>query len=87
MNKGDNLSIAIILDGNRRYAEKRGLKPWQGHKFGAEKIKDLLKWCRELCIKELTLYTFSTDNFNRSEQEKKVLFLLFKESIRKLKND
>lgn len=87
MSKDNNLSIAIILDGNRRYAKKQGLKSWQGHKFGAEKVKDILKWCQELGIKELTLYTFSTDNFNRPEQEKKVLFSLFKENIKNLKND
>ena len=79
--------IAIILDGNRRFAKKQGLKPWLGHKFGADKIKEISKWCRELGIKELTLYAFSIDNFNRSEQEKKVLFSLFEESIKKLKND
>jgi|TARA_B100001971_G_C18259112_1_gene584984 tritrans,polycis-undecaprenyl-diphosphate synthase [geranylgeranyl-diphosphate specific] len=80
-------SIAIILDGNRRYARKRSLKPWQGHKFGAEKVKDILKWCQELGIKELTLYTFSMDNFKRAEKEKKALFVLFKQNIKKLKND
>jgi len=87
MDKGNNLSVAIVLDGNRRYGKKQGLKPWKGHKFGVDKVKDLLKWCQELGIKELTLYTFSIDNFNRSEQEKKVLFVLFKENIRKLKDD
>tara|TARA_Y100000310_G_scaffold333732_1_gene411871 strand:+ start:1463 stop:2158 length:696 start_codon:yes stop_codon:yes gene_type:complete len=85
MDKG--LSIAIILDGNRRYAKKQGLKPWQGHKFGVDKVKDFLKWCQELGVKELTLYTFSIDNFNRTEQEKKALFLLFEENIKKLKED
>ena len=80
-------SIAIILDGNRRYARKRSLKPWQGHKFGAEKVKDILKWCQELGIKALTLYTFSMDNFKRAEKEKKALFVLFKQNIKKLKND
>jgi|MGYP001177148079 tritrans,polycis-undecaprenyl-diphosphate synthase [geranylgeranyl-diphosphate specific] len=79
--------IAVILDGNRRFAKKQGLKPWLGHKFGADKIKEISKWCRELGIKELTLYAFSIDNFDRSKQEKKVLFSLFEESIKKLKND
>jgi len=83
----NNLSIAIILDGNRRYAKKRGLKSWRGHEFGSEKIKELLKWCQELGIKELTLYTFSIDNFDRPQREKKTLFLLFEENIKKLKND
>lgn len=79
--------IAIILDGNRRYAGKKGLSPWEGHKYGAEKIKELLEWCREFGIKELTLYTFSMDNFNRPEKEKKALFTLFQQNIKKLKNN
>jgi len=87
MDKDDNLSIAIILDGNRRYAKKQGLKPWKGHNFGVEKVKNLLEWCQELEVKELTLYSFSMDNFQRPENEKKILFLLFKENIKKLKND
>ena len=87
MDKDRDLSIAIILDGNRRYAKKQSLKPWRGHKFGAEKVKDLLKWCQEVGIKELTLYSFSIDNFNRTEEEKKVLFSLFKGNIKKLKDD
>ena len=87
MDRNNKLHVAIVLDGNRRYAKKQSLKAWQGHKFGADKVKDLLKWCQELGIKELTLYTFSIDNFDRSEQEKKVLFALFKENIGKLKDD
>jgi tritrans,polycis-undecaprenyl-diphosphate synthase [geranylgeranyl-diphosphate specific] len=79
--------ISIILDGNRRYAIKKGLKPWQGHKFGGKKVEELLKWCNELGIKELTLYSFSVDNFNRPEREKRVLFNLFLENVKKLKND
>jgi len=80
-------SVAIILDGNRRYAIKKGIKPWQGHHFGGEKVEKLLQWCQELGINELTLYSFSMDNFNRTGKEKKVLFSLFKKNIEKLKND
>ena len=80
------LHIAIILDGNRRYAKKLGLSPWEGHKFGAEKIKDILKWCQELGVEELTLYTFSVDNFKRPEAEKKAIFELFMKNISGMKN-
>ena len=80
------LHIAIILDGNRRYAKKLGLSPWEGHKFGAEKIKDILKWCQELGVEELTLYTFSVDNFKRPEIEKKAIFELFMKNISGMKN-
>ncbi len=87
MENNNSLHVAIILDGNRRYAKKKGLKPWEGHKLGAENVKELLKWCKELNVKELTLYSFSMDNFNRPDNEKEELFELFKKSIKKLKND
>ncbi|MBW2976040.1 di-trans,poly-cis-decaprenylcistransferase [Candidatus Woesearchaeota archaeon] len=82
MEQGKNPEhIAVILDGNRRYARKKGLNPWDGHRLGADKVKDILQWCRDLGIKELTLYTFSVDNFNRPEQEKNAIFAVFKKGI------
>ena len=57
--------VAIILDGNRRFARKKGLMPWQGHRFGVKKVEDIINWCNELGVKELTLYSFSLDNFKR----------------------
>src|SRR3989339_331528 len=80
------LHIAIILDGNRRYAKKLGLSPWEGHKFGAEKIKDILKWCQELGVEELTLYTFSVNNLKRLELEKRAIFELLIKNIPEIKN-
>ena len=79
--------IAIILDGNRRYARKKGMQPWKGHNFGAKKVEDMLKWCRDLGIKELTLYSFSMDNFKRPEKEKKAIFRLFKKNFERLEKD
>ena len=79
--------VAIILDGNRRYGKKIGLSPWQGHEFGAKNIEQLISWCIELGIKELTLYSFSLDNFKRPSIEKNALFGLFKENIKKLQKD
>ncbi len=73
--------IAIVLDGNRRYAKKLGLKPWKGHEFGIKKLEQLLEWCRELGIKELTLFSFSTENFKRSKKEKDFLFGIFKKEF------
>jgi len=70
--------IAIILDGNRRYAKKHHLPTIKGHEKGFNKIKDLLKWAVELKIKELTLYCFSTENFNRKKSEVDYLFNLFR---------
>ncbi|MBI2661482.1 di-trans,poly-cis-decaprenylcistransferase, partial [Candidatus Woesearchaeota archaeon] len=78
--------IAIILDGNRRYAKSKGLDPWKGHEAGAEKIRDLLQWCKEFGVKELTLYTFSTENFNRSKIEVDFLMNLLKKEFHRLKD-
>ena len=76
--------IAIILDGNRRFARKLGLQPWQGHEFGLRKLEELFKWCMELGIKELTLYCFSTENFQRAKNEISYLFGLFWKEFRKV---
>lgn len=73
--------IAIILDGNRRFAKKMGFKPWKGHEHGIKKLEELFGWCMELGIKELTLYSFSTENFKRSGQEIDFLFKLFKQKF------
>ena len=80
-------SVAIILDGNRRYAKKLGIKPWKGHEYGMKKLEELFKWCQELGIKELTLYSFSTENFNRTKQEISFLFNLFKKKFYEIKNN
>ncbi|MGD8565798.1 MAG: polyprenyl diphosphate synthase [Candidatus Bathyarchaeota archaeon] len=61
--------IAIILDGNRRWAHVKTLNPWSGHEKGAAKVKQLLDWCLELGVKSTTLYAFSTENFLRSKEE------------------
>lgn len=76
--------IAIILDGNRRWAKQHGLRPWHGHHYGKEKLKQLLKWCAELKIKQLTLYCFSMQNFSRSTIEVKMLMSLIKKGIEEI---
>src|SRR3989344_114602 len=78
--------IAIILDGNRRYARKLGLRSWKGHEIGLKKLEDLFKWCIELGIKELTLYCFSTENFKRAKNEVNYLFNLFWKEFEKMKS-
>lgn len=78
--------IAIILDGNRRFAKKLGLKPWLGHEYGVKKLNQFLEWCQELGIKELTLYSFSTENFSRTKQEKDFLFNIFKKEFNNMKH-
>ncbi len=79
--------IAIILDGNRRWAKKHNLPKRQGHKKGFQKIKELLNWCKELSIKETTLYCFSTENFKRDKKEVGYLFDLFKKQFDSFSND
>ncbi|PCN51024.1 di-trans,poly-cis-decaprenylcistransferase [Candidatus Geothermarchaeota archaeon ex4572_27] len=73
--------VGVILDGNRRWAVRHGLKTWMGHRAGAEKVKDLLRWCHELGIKTVTIYTFSTENFNRPEEEKREIMRILEEKI------
>ena len=61
--------IAIILDGNRRWASDKDLGPWFGHEKGAEKVEQLLDWCLKLDVKSITVYAFSTENFRRTKGE------------------
>jgi len=62
-------SIGIIMDGNRRWAKERGLPTLEGHKAGAEKIFELAEWAKACGLEEVILYTFSTENWNRAEEE------------------
>lgn len=78
--------IAIIMDGNRRFGKKIG-KKIMGHVHGIDKIKDLLNWCKEFKISELTLYTFSIENFNRNKNEVNFLMKLFREQLKKINED
>ncbi len=78
--------VAIILDGNRRYGEKIGNR-LKGHVHGGKKVEELFKWCRDLGVKELTLYTFSVENFNRGEKEVDYLMNLFRQQIKRFKDD
>lgn len=76
--------IAIILDGNRRFAKKLMLKPWKGHEWGRDKVKNLLEWCKEIGVPELTLYAFSIQNFQRPKEEFEYLMKLFSEAFKDL---
>ena len=71
--------VAIILDGNRRWAKSKGLSSKEGHKEGAENVKRITKFANNIGIKYLTLYAFSTETWKRTEDEVKgLLFLLEK---------
>ncbi|WP_336343738.1 polyprenyl diphosphate synthase [Halalkalicoccus ordinarius] len=73
--------VAVIQDGNRRYARKRGEKATDGHRAGARTTERVLDWCEELGIEELTLYAFSTENFNRPAEERRALYDLLCEKL------
>ncbi|NEW78607.1 MAG: isoprenyl transferase [Gelidibacter sp.] len=90
----DNLPnhIAIIMDGNGRWAELKGKPRVFGHKNGVTSVKEVIEGCREIGINYLTLYAFSTENWNRPKQEVKTLMALLVTSLRKelnslVKND
>lgn len=79
--------IAIILDGNRRWASLKALDPWFGHERGAEKVEQLLDWCLKLDVKSITLYAFSTENFNRSKNEVEEIMRIAGEEFEKILTD
>lgn len=79
--------IAVIMDGNRRYAGQLGKARIFGHAMGAEVTEQVIEWCYEIGVKQLTLYAFSTENFQRSEEEVGGLFNLINEKFLKLHTD
>lgn len=68
--------IAIIMDGNRTWARKRGLDPKLGHKEGAKVLENMVRYANKIGIKHLTVYAFSTENWNRTKEEVGALMLL-----------
>ena len=78
MNQEKNLPqhIAIIMDGNRRWAKQNNLDPRLGHKKGAETLENIVRYCNNIGIKYLTVYAFSTENWKRSKEEVGALMLL-----------
>ncbi|MFN6943371.1 MAG: isoprenyl transferase [Cytophagaceae bacterium] len=74
--------IAIIMDGNGRWAKKRGAARIFGHKNAIQSVKDVTEGCTELGIKYLTLYAFSTENWNRPKDEVNALLSLLVSTIR-----
>ena len=74
--------IAIIMDGDRRWAKERGLKITEGHRHGRESVRDIVRACGQLEIETLTLYTFSSENWNRPRHEVAALMHWLEESLR-----
>jgi tritrans,polycis-undecaprenyl-diphosphate synthase [geranylgeranyl-diphosphate specific] len=79
------MHVAVIPDGNRRWAKKRGLFPWQGHIEGAKTLEKILKKAWELKIPYFTFWGMSADNvLKRPKKEVEVLFSIFKKQFKKL---
>ena len=79
--------LAVIMDGNRRWARVNGVSIKDGHRAGAEKLSDFVKWCIELNIKYLTVYAFSTENWKRDKAEVNDIMSLLKDYLTIKKDD
>ena len=79
--------IAIIMDGNRRWAKERGLDPKLGHKEGADNLKRIAKYANKIGIQYLTVYAFSTENWKRTKEEVGVLMVLLQKYVEDFLND
>lgn len=76
------LHIAIIMDGNGRWAQKRSLPRVAGHREGVESVRDMVEVCGQLGVKYLTLYAFSTENWKRPKEEVSMLMRLLMKALR-----
>ncbi|MCL6089299.1 MAG: polyprenyl diphosphate synthase [Candidatus Marsarchaeota archaeon] len=76
--------LAIIPDGNRRWAKRRGLPALAGHERGIERMGDVLKWCRSLGIRTVSFWAFSTENLHRNRAEVEGLFRAFETRLQKV---
>jgi len=79
--------VGIILDGNRRWGFEKYGERLDGHLYGARTGEDFLEWCLDLGIKTVTLYVFSTENFERPEEERSKILKLIEDETRKLVTD
>ena len=79
--------IAIIMDGNGRWAKKRGLPRSAGHAAGAETFRNIANYCRTLGVEYLTVYAFSTENWKRSEEEVSAIMRLLGNYLREALQD
>lgn len=75
--------LAIIMDGNGRWAKKRGMFRYKGHESGSKAVREVVEACAEIGIPNLTLYAFSTENWNRPKLEVNLLMKLLVSSLKK----
>ncbi len=76
--------LAIIPDGNRRWARRRHLQPIAGHERGIDRMGDVLKWCRSLGIQTVSFWAFSSENLQREREEVQALFRAFETRLQKV---
>ncbi|KYM81063.1 Dehydrodolichyl diphosphate synthase [Atta colombica] len=76
--------VAFIMDGNRRYANKQNLQKGEGHSKGFDKMTEMLNWCMDLGVVEVTVYAFSIENFKRSKEEVDGLMDLARQKFKRL---
>ncbi len=81
------VSVGVIMDGNRRWARENGMPQLEGHRRGLEKLQEVAQWGRDAGIKEVILYAFSTENWNRTPEEVSYLMSLFEESFETFAKD
>ena len=79
--------IAIVMDGNGRWAKKRGMPRQAGHKVGAEAFRTIANYAKAIGLKYLTVYTFSTENWKRSEEEVNAIMDLLEKYLREILRD
>ncbi len=79
--------LAIIMDGNRRFAGEKGIGVQDGHQAGRDTLEELLNWCLDLQIRILTVYALSTENFSRPTEELDGLMDLFDRALRDIATD
>jgi tritrans,polycis-undecaprenyl-diphosphate synthase [geranylgeranyl-diphosphate specific] len=79
--------IAVIMDGNRRFAAEMGLETADGHVKGRDKLEEVIDWCHEVSVKVLTVYAFSTENINRNKDEVDTLMKLFSQNFYDIGDD
>ena len=88
MSDGNKLEhLAIIMDGNRRWAKEKSMMTTMGHKRGADVLVDIAKYCNEIGLKYLTVYAFSTENWKRPQKEVNGLMDLFGKYLDKEKKN
>ena len=76
--------VAIIMDGNRRYAKEFGLLVAEGHEKGREKLEQMLEWCMDVGVRILTVYAYSTENVGREQKEIEDLMRMFVQNFNNL---